>query len=340
MSLSLRSFIYVITLAFCANTAWSDNNFSYIPEIHGTVRTKYEFSTQTGKNRFEVRNVRVSLDGKIIPIISYKLEADLCDEGVIKMLDAFMRVQPGYDLKFTIGQMRVPFTIDAHRTPHKQYFANRSFIAKQAGNIRDVGACVGWSYGDTMPIILEAGIFNGSGLTKQKDYWTSSLNYSTKAQAMIARHVNITLSTQKATAGQISVFMYDAGCYFESERWHIETEYLRKHYKGNAHDPVNAFDAFTAYRLPLKKALSAISFLGRYDYMDDHSKGNYNESGVLATDDPARHRITGGITLSFGKSKLQADIRLNYEQYFYENKDAVTNISEQNKIVAEFVCRF
>ena len=32
------------------------------------------------------------------------------------------------------------FTIDAHRSPHLQYFANRSFIAKQVGNVRDVGA--------------------------------------------------------------------------------------------------------------------------------------------------------------------------------------------------------
>ncbi len=43
--------------------------------------------------------------------------------------------------------MRVPFTIDAHRSPHLQYFANRSFIAKQVGNVRDVGAVIGWKFG-------------------------------------------------------------------------------------------------------------------------------------------------------------------------------------------------
>ncbi len=49
------------------------------------------------------------------------------------------------DLNFTIGQMRVPFTIDAHRSPHQQYFANRSFIAKQVGNVRDVGFTAGYT---------------------------------------------------------------------------------------------------------------------------------------------------------------------------------------------------
>ncbi len=338
--LSIKTFLIASAFIIFAHTAKSENSFSYIPEIHGTLRAKYELSTQTGKNRFEVRNARISVTGKILPIISYRMEADLCDEGAIKMLDAYMRAQPGYDLKFTIGQMRVPFTIDAHRGPHMQYFANRSFIAKQVGNVRDVGASIGWSYGEKTPIVLEAGIFNGSGLVKQKDYWTSSLNYSAKVQAFLMRHINVTLSVQKATLGQVNVFMYDAGCYFESDKWHIEAEYLRKHYKADAYNPVNAFNAFTAYRIPLSKKISSISFLGRYDYMSNHSKGNYNESGLLTTDDPTRHRITCGITLSLGKSKLQADVRLNYEQYLYENKSVITNISEQNKIVAEFVCRF
>lgn len=40
-----------------------------------------------------------------------------------------------------------------------------------------------------------------------------------------------------------------------------------------------------------------------------------------------------------GKGALQADIRLNYEQYFY-NKGVVPPISEQNKIVLEFVAHF
>lgn len=83
----------------------------------------------------------------------------------------------------------------------------------------------------------------------------------------------------------------------------------------------------------------ALSFLGRYDYMSDHSKGVKDENGLLKTDDPERHRLTGGLTLSMGKGALQADIRLNYEQYFY-NKDAVPSISEQNKIVLEFVAHF
>lgn len=100
----------------------------YLPEIHGTIRGKYEYQTETGESRFEVRNARFSVSGNVHPLVAYKAEIDLSDEGSIKMLDAYARVFPVKDLNFTIGQMRVPFTIDAHRSPHQQYFANRSFI--------------------------------------------------------------------------------------------------------------------------------------------------------------------------------------------------------------------
>ena len=64
-----------------------------------------------------MRNARISVDGNITPIISYKAEIDLCDEGSIKMLDAYTRLKPVKSLQFTIGQMRVPFTTTptAHR---------------------------------------------------------------------------------------------------------------------------------------------------------------------------------------------------------------------------------
>lgn len=314
-------------------------NSEYMPEIHGTIRAKYEYEPPIDKGRFEIRNARLSVEGKIIPIVSYKAEIDLSDEGQIRMLDAYVRLQPKEYLKFSFGQMRVPFSIDAPRSPHLQYFANRSFIAKQVGNVRDVGVSASWIFGKRLPVTLEGGIFNGSGLTTQKNFWTNNYNFSFKVATEIARQLNVTLSCLKTYAGDMNTMLYDAGAYWENSRWHIETEYLRKYYDNNSFKPVNAVNTFTAYRLPLNKGLTAISFLGRYDYMSDHNNGSKDDNGMLTVSDPKRHRLTGGVTLSFGKRALQADIRLNYEQYFY-GKGVIPSISEQNKLVLEFVAHF
>ena len=100
------------------------------------------------------------------------------------MLDAYGRLNLlDRRLRVTIGQMRIPFTIDAHRSPHQQYFANRSFIAKQAGNVRDVGATLGWTFGREVPVQRWKGVFSTvPGPTDQKDFWTRSFNYSAKVR--------------------------------------------------------------------------------------------------------------------------------------------------------------
>lgn len=311
------------------------------PEVHGTIRGKYEYQTQESEGRFQVRNARFSLSGKVVDAVSYKAEIDLSDEGSIKMLDAYTRIIPCEKLNFTIGQMRVPFTIDAHRSPHQQYFANRSFIAKQVGNVRDVGATLGYTFNVGFPIILEAGLFNGSGLTNQKDYWTKSVNFSAKAQLFFPQGFNLTLSTQKIKPANTTIMMYDAGAYYHANGWHVEAEYLYKHYSNNDYHDVNAIDAFVNYDIKLrgkKNLIKSISPLVRYDYMSDHSDGKPDETGSLVTDEYKRSRITGGVTLSLAKPFI-SDIRINYEKYMYRD-GAIVKPSEHDKFVVEFMTRF
>ena len=325
--------------------AEDDDKVDLKPKVHGTIRGKYEYQTEEGEGRFQVRNARVSLEGNVTKVVSYKAEIDLSDEGQIKMLDAYTRLKPVKGLDFTIGQMRVPFTIDAHRSPHMQYFANRSFIAKQVGNVRDVGATLGYSFNVGFPIKLEAGMFNGSGLTDQKDFWTNNINFSAKAQLFFPRGFNLTLSTQKIRPDNVSVMMYDAGAYYHAHGWHVEAEYLYKHYEDDAFDAVHAFDAFVSYDIELRKCFfKKISPLVRYDYMSDHSDGmrydadGNEDTGALIVNDYQRSRLTGGLTFSLALPFI-SDIRLNYEKYFYRD-GAIAKPSERDKIVVEFMTRF
>ena len=311
----------------------------YRPTINGTVRAKYEYQPQISSGRFQVRNARVSITGQVHSTVSYKAEIDFSDKGRMRMLDAFARWKPIDGGAFTIGQMRVPFTIDAHRSPHQQYFANRSFIAKQVGDVRDVGATIGYSFDPLFPITLEAGIFNGSGLTDQMDFWTSQINFSAKAQFRFTDEVNFVLSVQKISPENINIYMYDAGVTWTWNNWTAEAEFLHKVYSDNSFQSVQAVDAFVNYDFMIrKKLLHKISALARFDYMGDHSDGTLDEQGKLYITDYERKRITAGVTLSIAKP-FRADLRLNYEQYFY-NEGAQVKVSEQNKIVAEVMVRF
>ncbi len=317
-------------------------------DLTGTLRAKFEYQPTEGNARFDVRTARFGLGGSLYSNFLYKMEIDLSDEGRIRMVDAYVGAKIWKGLSFNIGYMRVPFTIDAHRSPHLQLFANRSFIAKQAGNVRDVGAVLGWKFGAKIPVNVQLGMFNGSGLDADlQSYWTRQFNYSAKIQVGFLPGMNFVASYQTTLPQAIRIHLYDVGITYKTERWLFEGEYLRKEYEDGAFDGVNAVDAFVSYGLPIRKgAFRRISFLGRYDYLDDHSNGTVGEDGVLMTNDARRHRATAGITFSLGLP-FSADIRLNYEKYFYDRRPARGTVldfapgpSDHDKIVVELMAHF
>lgn len=327
---------------------------AWLPHIGGTIRAKAEYQTSERESRFEVRNARVDVSGDIVSGVLYKAEIDLSDEGAIKMRDAYAEVQPfrlagrtatradgtadlALPLALRIGQMRVPFSIDAHRSPWSQYFANRSFLAKQVGDVRDVGLMASWRL-PGKPLVLEAGVFNGSGLTDQKDFWTKSFNFSAKVQVPLACGLTLQTSMQKVSPTGGAVYLYDGGATLRRGRWTLEGEYQRKHYTHAGYKDVNALDAFVCYTQPLRGVLPDVRFLLRFDAMGDHSDGNLNAEGRLQTDDAARKRLTGGITLGLAR-KLRADLRLNYEKYFYDQPE-LAKPSERDKLVLELMVHF
>ncbi|MFI3270028.1 MAG: porin [Rikenellaceae bacterium] len=339
-----RFILTAIALLICGaeSFAQESDKSSFMPQIHGNIRGKYEYQPEVNEGRFQVRNARLNVTGYAVPSIYYKAEIDLSDQGTIRMLDAYVKLLPTKSTGIAIGQMRVPFTIDAHRSPYARFFANRSFIGKQVGDIRDVGVVASYKSSNTsIPFTIEGGVFNGDGLTDQKT-WQTNYNNSLKAQFWFHENWNVTISEQMLKPSEFRVSMYDLGTFYRTDRFHVEAEYLYKTYEANSFTDVHSVDFFALYTVPIKGFFKNISFLGRYDMMSDHSDGEMGDDEIagnyLAIDDAGRHRVTTGITLSLAKLS-KADLRLNYENYFYK-RGAMIDSSEMDKFVVELVCQF
>ena len=324
----------------------------FMPGLHGILRGKFEYEPDLNAGRFEVRNARLSVVGKLPLCSEYKIEIDLCDEGEMKMKDAWVRVTPWKTLRLSLGQQRMPFSIDAHRNPSAQYFANRSFIAKQVGNMRDVGFQLGYDVmvadgGARRKLLsVDAGLFNGSNLDDQKQAWFSHPGYSARLQFYPVEGLALvpSIQHQQIAQRQASYTSLDMGLWFERYGWHLEAEYLHKSYAHDAFSSCNAVNAMAIYRHPVagkESYLSAVSGLLRYDYMDDHSNGKsgLDEAGRLKQTDAERHRLTAGCTFSVRNAFFPTDIRLNYERYWYPH-GGVAKESEQDKLVVELMVRF
>ena len=309
---------------------------SYEPQIDGTIRAKYEYNTNDAEHRFQVRNARFSIRGNFSPIVNYKAEIDLSDEGATKMLDAYLRLQPSKWWLSTIGQQKVPFSTDNLRSPHQLYFATRSFIGKQLTGLRDVGATFEFENFTEFPLSFQAGVYNGTGLYNQKSWRkTNELSYVLRSVIRPVKSLELSVDVNSINPSGLRMNLYSGGIMYDIENLHLESEYFYKTYENNLYTPTQGFFGFAAYNIatPKSKDITKITPGIRYDMMTENKK--FDSAGTLIAPDIARSRITGGITISLAKPFLN-DIRLNYEQYYYG--PGIPN--SDNKFVAEFVVRF
>ena len=311
------------------------DGFSYKPVLSGTIRGKFEYLTEESLGRFEVRNARLSVKGWVMPMIDYVAQFDFSDEGVFKTLDAYGRIHFKDYANIMIGQMRMPFSVDATRGPHLLYFATRSFVAKQVGNVRDVGVKLTLMPFD-LPLSMEIGAFNGTGFSGQKQ-WKKDFAYSGKVNYKLG-NVKFETGFESVIPDSVRMNIFDTSVSWKYDRWFIEGEYMNKHYAHSMFDNVNAYTVMVNYTLPLPKVFNSVTFGSRFDGMDNHSNGVRDDSGHLIINDVARKRLTCGATLSFEKL-FKADLRINYEKYFYDNA-AIVKESEQDKIVMELMIHF
>jgi len=310
----------------------------WLPEIHGTVRPRFEVDTRSGNSRFQMRNARLSVGGKISRSIDYYFQVDACNQGKFSVLDFWVRIKPVKGLSVQAGQFRMPYGIDPFRSPHTYYFANRSFIGKQICNVRAVGLKLSYDF-DKAPLSIEAGIFNPTPISSHQ-VWNSTFAYAGRA---IYSPGNMKFATgfQSIRPDGIRTNLIDACIGWSDSRWIVEGEYMYKHYTHNSHKPCHGYLLFADYRLPIKLGVfNRLSFQSRFDGMTAHSSAERDTDGKLTTDDPARNRITVGSTISYIRTKsMYVDLRANYEKYFY-HKDIAVADGMSDKFILELVVRF
>lgn len=353
MNLKLRiiaiiSFIIAATSSTLAEGTDSTSRSSgkewlkYLPEIHGTVRPRMEVEFGHGlpaAARFQVRNARLSIEGKAGSYFDYFLNTDLCDCGELKVLDFWARVKLPVGVNIQAGQFRVPFGIDPFRAPHNYIFANRSFIGKQMCNVRAVGVKVDYTLAK-IPVKAEAGMFNPGSISNHM-VWNTTFAYAGKL-TYTPGNTHISAGFASLRPANTRINLADAAfTWAPGSRWTVEAEYMYKHYTGHAHRPAHSWLTWANYQMPLSKCpiFNRLSFQGRYEGITAHSKGKCTD-GIAPTDDAPCNRITLGSTISYYKSKnLFVDLRANYQKAFYHS-GYIAEQGEGDKFLMELVVRF
>ncbi len=333
------SLVSVIMLTFVAHA--QTNPESYQPSVDGTIRGKYEYFTELNQHRFQVRNARFSLRGKVTPITFYKAEIDFSDEGRTRMLDAFVQFKPENMWSFTIGQQKVPFSTDNLRSPHNYLFANRSFIGKQLTNLRDVGVSINFTNQKYIPVDLTVGIYNGLGLyTQDKTLNLNEMSYAGRVVVFPFNGFQLQLNLLTINPGIVRMNYFSPGFMFKYSNFSFEAEYLHKTYISETQLDFSQtqsllLQAYYDIYTPKLKNITKISPLIRYDDMLQNMRYEVqNSSSINLKTDEARKRLTAGVTFSLAKPFVN-EIRFNYERYFMPDGKCT-----DSKLVAEFMVQF
>ncbi|MDE6557195.1 MAG: OprO/OprP family phosphate-selective porin [Duncaniella sp.] len=333
-------FLIVLPCLLASSAADTAEGFSIIPNVHGTLRTRYEMATgngYAGDERFQVRNARLTVDGHLAPPVSYFIQADLCDRGKVKILDAWGRIDFSQRFNVQAGQFRMPFGTDVYRAPFNYIFNNRSFVGKQMCNYRGVGARVAWMPVKTLT--LETGAYNPTSMADH-EVWVRHLAYAAKVLWRVSDFSFSTgLLSLRPDGTRVNLTGASAG--WQSGRWQTEAEYMIKHYTRSDLADTHAWVIWGNYAMPVSLGVfNEASFQARFDGLTDHSTGFHDNDGRLIVTDPSRTRLTLGSTITYRYKRVHADIRLNYEAYFYRHDVIPSSPTEASKVSAELVIRF
>jgi hypothetical protein len=144
--------------------------------LAGYTQVRYQALEEAGKaDGFDIRRARLDVKGNISPYWSYRVQFDLA--GSPKLLDAYTEVKLNDYFNFTIGQAKVPFSLENLASSTKLELIDRSQVVealtargKDAGgnqNGRDIGLQLGgtiFKIKDRPLVDYRLGIFNGAGI--------------------------------------------------------------------------------------------------------------------------------------------------------------------------------
>lgn len=149
---------------------------SHALQLSGYMQFRYQNFEVAGKNSgFDIRRARLDLKALVTSNLTLRFQTDFA--GSARILDAYAEYKPASFFVLTMGQFKVPFSLENLASSNKLDFIDRSqavealvargqdVIGNQNG--RDIGVQVGGTFltiGNFNRLEYKIGVFNGTGI--------------------------------------------------------------------------------------------------------------------------------------------------------------------------------
>lgn len=146
-------------------------------KISGYTQLRYQSLQENGKNdSFDIRRSRLDIKGKLTPQFDYEFQGEWAGSSA-KLLDAVLGYTISPELRFSGGQMKLPFSLENVTSDTKMETINRSQVVEALAarkkdvigdqNGRDIGIQANGSLfivEDRSIVDYAIGVFDGAGI--------------------------------------------------------------------------------------------------------------------------------------------------------------------------------
>lgn len=317
--LSLIDFLYANEVVDTSSVYKEDSVFikkEYRPSLFGVIKTDFEWNTETGDKRFLVRNARLGIKGDISPLFDYRMEVDLSDEGVFRVLCAYGVFKPiqleKHKLSIWAGYLKPFFSTEYLRSPMTIVFVNRSLlVSEMTAGLVDVGIVADYYFNNNvLPFDVSFAVMNGMGF---KNRWFYQLpNYN--ARFRLFPHTSLMVVGEYYGGNNMyndTINMFGVECAYNYKNFYAGIEYLhrqRQYCDTNVFERKEGIMTQFYYKIPIKNInlLHYITPTLRWEMIGNQIFSEKLQIGGLTT----------GLNFGIDKDFLKAEFRINYEKYF------------------------
>jgi hypothetical protein len=282
------------------------------PEISGLLKTRWEYCLEDNTGRFDIRNARVKLVGKLSRYVAYGVQMDYSTHGKLSFLDGYFQLKPWNGLTLWAGQFIVRFSENYVISQYQNMYSNRSFVAKFVNpDARDIGMQLDYKI-PHIPLTAHTGVYNGAGINNPQwqkyPFVLSRLVYG----KMEGFRAGVKYYGGKTDDGD-RIANYGFDLRYAGNRYAIETEYVVKnsmdtgaylsaaYLQGSCFFPVNR--KMAKYITPTLRG----DAMG-YDFFDR----GFDVS-----------RLTLGVNIGLKTKQMDTEIRFNYEYFVRRNESGI-----------------
>jgi len=216
---------------------------SRLIQLSGYTQVRYKSQQETGKvDGFDIRRARLDIRGNVSPYFSYRLQTDFA--GTPKLIDAYAEIKIYDCFNFTIGQAKIPFSMENLASSNKMESIDRSQVVEALvgrgqdvignQNGRDIGVQLGGSFGKYENRFLfdyKIGVFNGAGINQEdkndnKDFVGRLVAHPVKGFDVGGSYYTGTGNFGKPTATNQDRNRYGIELNYEYKRFFVRGEFI------------------------------------------------------------------------------------------------------------------